>query len=305
MRSTRFGQARPGLQWPLAAAIFRDALRIVHVLFLGTIILIPAIGYAGSTITVQLHAGVSNPIYVNAGAVTIAYSYLLAYGGRSYATGGGTGDGSGSRANSVLVYNNTGQVIASQQVGLDLFADSGSGTMIWNNPAGQYIRLSGDIFVLGYGHGAYENWNITQGPSIAAGGDVPPGGSSTPPTVTQPTPAPTVVQSAPASSPNSNSPPAPRTRTNIHAVIISALPDPAKVIISPNVTLTGGIAALGRDDAPSSAPSSWSPGLQIIPDYGLLTGQKIPPVTPNIIDVRIVRHEVTADFPSPDPQPGN
>jgi hypothetical protein len=52
-------------------------------------------------------------------------------------------------------------------------------------------------------------------------------------------------------------------------------------------------------------PSSWSPGLRIIPDYALLTGEKIPPVTPNILDVRIVRQEVTADFPSASPQPGN
>jgi hypothetical protein len=38
--------------------------------------------------------------------------------------------------------------------------------------------------------------------------------------------------------------------------------------------------------------------LRILPDYELLTGTKIPPVTPNIIDVRIVRQQVQADFPS-------
>jgi hypothetical protein len=41
------------------------------------------------------------------------------------------------------------------------------------------------------------------------------------------------------------------------------------------------------------------------PDYALLTGEKIPPVTPNILDVRIVRQEVTADFPPPNPTPSN
>jgi hypothetical protein len=92
---------------------------------------------------------------------------------------------------------------------------------------------------------------------------------------------------------------------NIHAVIISGLSDPTKVVSSPNVTVTGGIVALGKEGSTLSPSGSWSPGLRIVPDYGLLTGEKIPPVTPNILDVRIVRQEVTADFPSPNPQPGN
>jgi hypothetical protein len=92
---------------------------------------------------------------------------------------------------------------------------------------------------------------------------------------------------------------------NIHAVIVSGLSDPAKVIVSSNVTLTGGIVALGKNGSSPSNSSAWSPGLKIIPDYALLTGEKIPPVTPNIIDVRIVRQDVTADFPSPSPQPDN
>jgi hypothetical protein len=92
---------------------------------------------------------------------------------------------------------------------------------------------------------------------------------------------------------------------NIHAVIVSGLSDPAKVIVSSNVTLTGGIVALGKNGSPPSNSSAWSPGLKIIPDYALLTGEKIPPVTPNIIDVRIVRQDVTSDFPSASPQPTN
>jgi hypothetical protein len=91
--------------------------------------------------------------------------------------------------------------------------------------------------------------------------------------------------------------------SNIHAVIVSGLSDPAKVVVSPNVILTGGIVALGKNNPTASTPSAWSPGLKIIPDYALLTGEKIPPVTPNIIDVRIVRQDVTADFPSPIPRP--
>jgi hypothetical protein len=90
--------------------------------------------------------------------------------------------------------------------------------------------------------------------------------------------------------------------SNIHAVIVSGLSDPAKVIVSPNVNLTGGIIALGKNGSSPATPSAWSSGLKIIPDYALLTGEKIPPVTPNIIDVRIVRQEVTADFPSINPR---
>ena len=41
---------------------------------------------------------------------------------------------------------------------------------------------------------------------------------------------------------------------SIHAVIISGLSDPTKVITSPNVSATGGIVALGKDD--SSPPTS-------------------------------------------------
>jgi hypothetical protein len=69
--------------------------------------------------------------------------------------------------------------------------------------------------------------------------------------------------------------------------------------------LTGGIVALGKAGSLASTSSAWSPGLKIVPDYVLLTGEKIPPVTPNIIDVRIVRQEVTAGFPSPSPNPDN
>jgi len=93
--------------------------------------------------------------------------------------------------------------------------------------------------------------------------------------------------------------------SNIHAVIVSGLSDPAKVITSPNVILTGGIVALGKNGSTPLTSSAWSPGLKIIPDYALLTGAKIPPVIPNIIDVRIIRQEVSADFPSTSPKQNN
>jgi len=91
--------------------------------------------------------------------------------------------------------------------------------------------------------------------------------------------------------------------TSIHAVIISGRSDPAKIVTSPNVTLTGGVVALGKDPAPPAVPSAWTTGLHILPDEALLTGAKIPPVTPNIVDVRIVKHEVVGDLVEPSPSP--
>jgi len=72
---------------------------------------------------------------------------------------------------------------------------------------------------------------------------------------------------------------------------------------SPNVTLTGGVVALGKDPAPPPVPSAWTTGLHILPDEALLTGTKIPPVTPNIVDVRIVKHEVVGDLAAPRTSP--
>jgi hypothetical protein len=91
--------------------------------------------------------------------------------------------------------------------------------------------------------------------------------------------------------------------TSIHAVIISGRSDPAKIVTSQNVTLTGGVVALGKDPAPPGVPSAWTSGLHILPDEALLTGAKIPPVTPNIVDVRIVKHEVVGDLAVPGPSP--
>jgi hypothetical protein len=90
--------------------------------------------------------------------------------------------------------------------------------------------------------------------------------------------------------------------TEIHAIIISGRSDPARIVTSPNVTLTGGVVALGKNPSPPSTPTNqWSTGLRIVPDQDLLTGAKIPPLTPNIIDVRIVKHEVSGDLSTPAP----
>ncbi len=156
------------------------------------------------------------------------------------------------------------------------------GSFQFSNPSSQNLIVGEQIWwtrpvdlLAGF---ASQEWSSASGQSLVSGGDSPgvPGiGGPAPP---------------------------PSTSTNIHAVIISARSDPAKIVTSPNVTLVGGVVALGKDPLPPAAPTnSWSTGLRIVPDEALLTGAKIPPLTPNIIDVRVVKHEVTDDLSTPTP----
>jgi hypothetical protein len=262
------GKALPGIWSRLAALLISPGLFVLT-------------ADGGNPVTVQLYSGVSNPIYVSAGTVTINFSYFLMYGGKGVPVGGNP---DGVRADSLLVFSNSGNLLATLPiVGDPAFEHEGSGTMTWTNPVDQFIKLGGDIYSEGFGNGFSEWWYLPELPSVATGGDAP-----TPPTggvaTRQQPPQTTSLPSSPG-------------QTNIHAVIISGLSDPAKVIVSSNVTLTGGLVALGKANA-GGTMSTWSPGLRIFPDYELLTGTKIPPVTPNIIDVRIVRQQVRADFPS-------
>jgi hypothetical protein len=158
-----------------------------------------------------------------------------------------------------------------------------TGNFQFSNPANQNLIIEERIWytrplenLAGF---PSEEWSSASGRSLVSGGDKPP--LVVPPPVGTPTPA-------------------PATRSSIHAVIISGRSDPTKVVTSANVTLTGGVIALGKDPSPPAKPTAqWSSGLRIIPDESLLTGAKIPPLTPNIIDVRIVKHEVTGDLSKP------
>jgi len=160
-----------------------------------------------------------------------------------------------------------------------------AGSFQFSNPSDQNLIIEEQIFysrplenLAGF---PSQEWSSAFGQSLVSGGDSPP--SVTPPPIGSPTPA---------------------TGSSIHAVIISGLSDPARVITSANVTLTGGVVALGRNSSPPVAPTTqWSTGLRIVPDEALLTGAKIPPITPNIIDVRIVKHEVVGDLAVPNPSP--
>jgi hypothetical protein len=80
----------------------------------------------------------------------------------------------------------------------------------------------------------------------------------------------------------------------INAVIVSAAQSPWDAITKANevrnVIVTGGIIALGKTpiegEIPGGGPQpAW---LRLVPDLRLLNGSMIPPVVPNVIDIRIL-----------------
>jgi len=89
----------------------------------------------------------------------------------------------------------------------------------------------------------------------------------------------------------------------INAVIVSAAQSPWDAIRRApgvrNVIVTGGIIALGKTPIPGEIPGggpqpAW---LRLIPDLRLLNGSAIPPVVPNVIDIRIMNCPIKIDNP--------
>jgi hypothetical protein len=87
----------------------------------------------------------------------------------------------------------------------------------------------------------------------------------------------------------------------INAVIVSAAQSPWDAIRRApgvrNVIITGGIIALGKTPIPGEIPGggpqpAW---LRLIPDLRLLNGSAIPPVVPNVIDIRIMNCPIAID----------
>jgi hypothetical protein len=234
-------------------------------------------------------------VFLGRGTITISYTITLAP-----SDGGTDGSGPVSAADTIRISVSGGdlnlgvQPVEKPPIGQSISEPTTiSGTLSFYNPRSQFLQISGSgLYVTEVSprfpsiYPSFREWIVLGGQTTINGADNPgpPQGS-----LDSQSQGPTVI-TAPS---------------NIHAVIISGLSDPARVISSPNVTLTGGIVALGKNASTPSTPSTWSRGLRIIPDYSLVTGEKIPPVTPNIIDVRIVRQDVTADFPSSDPRSTN
>jgi hypothetical protein len=253
---------------------------------------------AGAPINFVGYKSPSGPIFSKAGRTVLNYQLYSQYVGIHKPGGGLVEDG----FIRVVIRDSSGDVLSSYSVPLDL-VPSGfgghtsvgqqylltAGSFEFSNPSNQSLTIEEQIWynrpledLAGF---PSQEWTSASGQSRVSGGDPTP--TSAPASPTQP---------PPTSTPGGGS---------IHALIISGRSDPAKIATSPNVTLIGGVVALGKNASSSAKPSSWSPGLRIVPDQNLLNGSKIPPLTPNVIDVRIVKHEVVGDLsiPSASPSP--
>ena len=94
-----------------------------------------------------------------------------------------------------------------------------------------------------------------------------------------------------------------QSATTIHAVIISSTAHPEQVIDTRRglIHLIGGVIALGKpkSETASRRPASWPHGLVLTADPEYLNGSKVPPSTPNVIDVRIKDFKFQASIQRP------
>jgi hypothetical protein len=254
--------------------------------------------WAGGTVTVIAGAENSAPIYVRSGWTIVNFTATAFVGFRKLNI---------VQADYVQaeidILNSGGQAVYVQELpqyqaptirslGLQTYA---TGSFAFYNPVDQFLSFS--EFVSGsvpasddalFPGQPFYIYTAT-GQSSALGGDQSPSSplSQTPP-VTGPTPS---------NSPNTSASPQKQVVPHtIYAVIISGLSDPANVLRSQNTTLIGGMMALGTASPGSTA---WPAGLHIIPDTEMILGNKIPPVVPGLIDVRIIDFRSTADFARP------
>ena len=126
----------------------------------------------------------------------------------------------------------------------------------------------------------------------------PRGGEEVSPAVTNGVPGgvSTVPPGGPAPPPGT-----PPVNVEIDAVIVSAAQSPWDAIErAPGVgtiTVVGGIVALGKTPIEGEIPGGGPqpPWLRVIPDLALLNGSKIPPVVPNVIDLRWMNCPIKID----------
>ena len=243
---------------------------------------------AGAPINFIGYKNPSTPIFSKAGPTLINYQLYDQYTGIRKPGGGMTDEGFAM----IVIRNLNNNVLYSYSIQgtTDVLGTSQGphlltiGSLKFPNPSDQNLIIEEQIWwtrpLEGLAGFPSQEWSSASGQSLVSGGDKPP----------------------PVATPTPVAAPTPAARSSIHAVIISGLSDPAKVVTSANVTLTGGVVALGKNPSPPATPTTqWSTGLRIVPDQALLTGSEIPPLTPNIIDVRIVKHEVRGDLSTPAP----
>jgi len=93
---------------------------------------------------------------------------------------------------------------------------------------------------------------------------------------------------------NLDAPPKP---VAINALVVGGSSDPWKTVdayLVGTMTVYGGIAAVGTA---ALSPAVTNPRLTIQPDLGLLNGSKIPPITPNVFDIRIMTSNESSNSP--------
>ena len=82
----------------------------------------------------------------------------------------------------------------------------------------------------------------------------------------------------------------PKKSVTINAVLVGGAVDPWTTVdasMVDSMTVIGGVAAIGPSALSRTGPNP-SPLLTIQPDVTYLTGARLPPITPNVFDVRII-----------------
>ena len=210
------------------------------------LVLLATVAYSNETISVDARPNAAQ-IFLNPGTITVNYTLPVMFAGSGTDGGGPGGAGPGFLTNHGLQILVTagGETLANYQIenpsiGQDTTVLN-DGTFSFYNPVAQVVAISGSgTYVYNFNsHGSvyqgFEEWTVENGQTVFLG-STSSGGSS--------------VITPPVTTTGRNPPPV--GGSNIHAVIISGLSDPAKVITSSNVTLTGGVIALGKDPTPPS-----------------------------------------------------
>jgi hypothetical protein len=257
---------------------------------------------AETVVNVTARKGVTR-VYLPAGTIVVNFTPTII---SDYHPDDGLAGSAGGAIQIVAQSDSGQQIVVANYIGLHGVELPGvqnlgigthpGGTTTFQNPAGQFYAF--------FERGIYTLASVHIRPTTGEFDTLSPGGGPTdvyaPPPPSRPTPglSPTPISSPPGGSLTLTATPTSTSTHNIHALIVSGLSDPGSALSRggpANIILTGGIVALGTTPIVSAAP--WPNGLHIVPDPNLIQGNKIPPIVPNLIDVRITDFQTSADFP--------
>ncbi len=255
--------------------------------------------FADTTITVTAAAKPST-VFLKPGQITTTYSAVVNHDYLARGEGNFEPGGASDGAIFVSIKDVFGRTLVAQQVQVLHTRSSNIAeertpdqSVVWTNPTAQFVDVSAYgtiLYASGNGRtnparptsGEYFETTVAAAKTVVSGGDDPNGGV---PTVPGGSPSVPVV--------------ATKAAREVHAMIISGASTVSEAVNLSNCRLVGGLALLGRRSAqPPPSESTWPSGLTIVADPDLLRGRKVPPITPNLIDVRIVRDRIS-DQPSP------